>query len=185
MGGSIDIYRKILARYLESEKGAFEKILLDISDGKLEEAVRGAHTMKGVAGMIGATVLCADATELEAALSDGDEVLLEELIPRTRKTFNETLEAVKTAISTKVSERNKSDKGVLSKAELLDELKKIAERVGNFDSTVEDAAGELASRVEDPKLGVSLRKLKYALGAYNFDAANALLDEILRSLIDN
>lgn len=185
MGGSHDVYRKILAKFVESEEGAFEKILLDMREGNVNDAMRGAHTMKGVAAMVGATTLSSDAGELEKALLAGVETVPDDLIARVRQTYNNTLEIVKTALSIKVDEDITIDEEVISKAELLGELRGIAKRIEEFDSTVEDAVEKLISRVDEPKLSASLGKLQYSLGKYDFDVTDSLLTKIVEDLSDS
>ena len=72
VGGNKDLYRKILGMFVQKYKNAGEELEQLISDGKKEEAHGLAHTVKGVAGNIGAMDLFEAAKVLNETLVTGD-----------------------------------------------------------------------------------------------------------------
>ncbi len=69
--GKQDLYVSLLRKFIASQAGALQRVrdALDAGDRPLAE--RLAHTLKGVAGNIGAVKLEVEAAALEAALRDG------------------------------------------------------------------------------------------------------------------
>ena len=72
VGGNKDLYRKLLGMFAQKYKNAGEELDQLISDGKMEEAHGLAHTIKGVAGNIGAMDLFKAAEVLNETLVTGD-----------------------------------------------------------------------------------------------------------------
>jgi two-component system sensor histidine kinase/response regulator len=68
--GRREVYVGLLRRFA-GQAGAIREIRTALADGRRDEAERGAHTLKGVAGTIGAGQLQREAGEVEAALRHG------------------------------------------------------------------------------------------------------------------
>src|SRR5690606_23094820 len=68
LGGNRALLRKLLQRFHDSQAGVAAQIRSALARAEQEEAVRLAHTLKGLAGNIGAHDLMHLAAELEAAL---------------------------------------------------------------------------------------------------------------------
>ena len=72
VGGDRQRFRQLLVRFFEEYDHAAVKIQDAMERGDLYEAEHQAHALKGVAGLIGANVLCQAADDLETALRHGD-----------------------------------------------------------------------------------------------------------------
>ena len=72
-GGSEALYRRILLRFTETQPGVPRRVREALEQGEVETAAREAHTLKGLAGTIGADGLSRRAQRLENALREGDE----------------------------------------------------------------------------------------------------------------
>jgi len=77
--GRREAYVGLLRRFVAGHAGAMRDIRAALADGRRDEAERGAHTLKGVAGTIGAGQLQREAGEVEAALRHG--ATAEEVVP--------------------------------------------------------------------------------------------------------
>ncbi|MET0047067.1 MAG: ATP-binding protein [Sedimenticola sp.] len=64
--------------------------------------------------------------------------------------------------------------------DLSSDLRQLAERIDNFDSTAVESVSELMESIQDAGLRTSLGQLRDYLGEYDFDSAATLLAEILR-----
>ncbi len=71
VGGNRDFYLQMLKNFLERHGDCADTMKRLIADSRLEEAIREAHTLKGVASNIGAMELQHAAAELEEALRQG------------------------------------------------------------------------------------------------------------------
>jgi signal transduction histidine kinase/CheY-like chemotaxis protein/HPt (histidine-containing phosphotransfer) domain-containing protein len=81
LGGNSDMYQRLLGRFREDQSAAAERIRGALADGDREAARRHAHTLKGLAGNIGAEALMAIAATVESALGgpaavDGEMAVL-------------------------------------------------------------------------------------------------------------
>ena len=60
------------------------------------------------------------------------------------------------------------------------ELEALAKQIEDFDSTAADAVEALMEHLDHQEIRESLNKLKRLLADYNFDAASAMLNELLK-----
>ncbi len=178
MGGSIKIYRKILAKFVETESDALERIMQSLDTGEQKIAVRSAHTLKGVAGNIGAVSLQNSAAELEAAIAKGKGTVSESLISQTHQSLDETLAVIKTALEASGPEHKQTNIPKTTEIDIGPELKKIGDLIENYDSAAEEAVETLLGKIAESELRTSLVQLQPYLGNYDFDTAAALFSEI-------
>ncbi|MEO5362093.1 MAG: response regulator [Magnetococcus sp. DMHC-8] len=78
--GNRVFYRRILGKFSTNQQDVLLRIRAHLAAGEREEAIRQAHTLKGVAGNLGAKALCAAARELELALRQAGQPLPEPLL---------------------------------------------------------------------------------------------------------
>ncbi len=94
-GGSVPLYRKLLARFVEGFSGFEANYAVARNGGEPSAAERAAHTLKSTSGQIGAVSLSRAAGLLEAALRRGqaraDEDLLPEVVTQLREVLAELL----------------------------------------------------------------------------------------------
>jgi signal transduction histidine kinase/CheY-like chemotaxis protein/HPt (histidine-containing phosphotransfer) domain-containing protein len=69
--GMQDLYENILRKFCDGQRDATERLEAALAQGELGEAERVAHTLKGLAGTIGAMQLAHHAKEIEEAIRDG------------------------------------------------------------------------------------------------------------------
>ncbi|MBI5523781.1 MAG: response regulator [Desulfarculus sp.] len=73
VGGNARLYRGLLVKLRDEYAGAADELSQMLSMERFEDAQRLAHSVKGVAGNVGASGLQAVAGELEAAIRDGEQ----------------------------------------------------------------------------------------------------------------
>ncbi|MBM5571239.1 MULTISPECIES: PAS domain S-box protein [Deefgea] len=66
--GDVDTYLRLLRRFIQSHRNEGQHIAHDLQTGKIESAIRRAHTMKGASATLGLLKLHSCAAELEQAL---------------------------------------------------------------------------------------------------------------------
>lgn len=88
------LFRKILKKFYKEYANTPAEIIAALEDGDAELARRLAHTVKGVAGNIGAEDLQAVAADLEDAIRDEDP----EAVGRALPAFEPALEATRSAL---------------------------------------------------------------------------------------
>jgi CheY-like chemotaxis protein len=72
LGGSANLYYNILGTFVRDMAGSPQDILAHATAGRIEEAKRAAHTLKGLASTVGAKPLSAAAGLVEAACMAND-----------------------------------------------------------------------------------------------------------------
>jgi polar amino acid transport system substrate-binding protein len=178
MGGKVPAYIKILGKVLETEANAMERIQQSLNDGDSEAAIRGAHTLKGLSGNIGATVLHSVAADLEAALLDGDEVRSAPLLSQTAQSLDETLDIIKTALSNSEAETppaRATTSSVVIPEPLINQLRK---QIDEFDSSAPETSDALHAELRGTEYEALASRLAKALDAYDFDQAQELIEAL-------
>ena len=95
VGGNLDLMRKLLGRFVETQLDAHSRIVAALEAGDLDAATRDAHTLKGLAGNIGADALAGHAAGLERVLSEGGAgAALEPALAALREELDQLLPAI-------------------------------------------------------------------------------------------
>jgi polar amino acid transport system substrate-binding protein len=191
MGGKSSTYRKALKKVATAEADTVERIRQAVNEEDYHSAELIAHTLKGVAGNIGADFVVPSAEKLERMLNqrvekgtaikqgEFDSVLLECEV-KLAQMIN-TIEADQQVIE-KVEEQKAFDGEAVFN--LLNELKMNVE---NFDSAAGDTLQELLTYLDNKNLPSVASGLTKALEGYDFEKAETLLndfEEIINQFID-
>ena len=93
--GNRTAFVALLRRFTSSQAGAAQEVRVALAENRVADAERSAHTVKGVAGSIGARELQREAGELEVALRRNEPVaLLEPLLERTADALDRLIGAL-------------------------------------------------------------------------------------------
>jgi signal transduction histidine kinase/CheY-like chemotaxis protein len=175
VGGSIKTFRKLLARFVESEADAVERIRAAQAAGDHEATIRAAHTLKGVAGNIGAIAVQTSAAEVEAFLNENDGAIPETLMSKTEETLRSALESVEKDIA---APSQQILKGPASNSDCQLLLDQLADQIDEFDSTASETGETLKSQSAGTAWAVEAKELASALNDYDYDQAEELLAKI-------
>ncbi|MDA8411758.1 MAG: response regulator [Treponema sp.] len=179
--GNRNLYRDLLRRFSEGQRDFDARIREAFESGNLQLAERLAHTLKGVAGNIGAVEVQAVAGELEACINGKALKSAAGLLERLSTIIATTLEKIDRALAESIEPAAvpaRAGETLRSLDEMLERLGRYAEEsdseaVEYFDST----RGELAAR-----LGLPIaEELGRAIRAYDFPAALDILRGISRN----
>ncbi|MGE4297788.1 MAG: transporter substrate-binding domain-containing protein [Desulfovibrionaceae bacterium] len=94
VGGNKALYRKLLGKFVEKHHDAVREIREQLAAGDRKTAERTAHTVKGVAGNIGAEPTQAAAGMVEAAIKARDDAALDELLHTLHLHLSEAASAI-------------------------------------------------------------------------------------------
>ncbi|AQU99979.2 response regulator [Desulfococcus multivorans] len=111
VGGNADLYLSLLKKFYQENQAVSLEITTSLMSKDPEPGRRRLHSLKGVAGNIGASALYRASTELESALNGGDRV---EIAKRIR-IFESALEAVLDTLRDRIMQPDTPDE-VSSKA---------------------------------------------------------------------
>lgn len=81
LAGNADLLKRLMAKFVVNHRRTKEEILSALANDDQESAYRVAHTLKGVAGTVGALEVSEKAGEVTAALKRNENIsdLLDEL----------------------------------------------------------------------------------------------------------
>jgi HPt (histidine-containing phosphotransfer) domain-containing protein len=177
VAGNRKLYLKLLRDFHRDYPAAVRTIQEAIEGKRDEEALRLAHTLKGVSGGLGAMDLYAAAEEVETALKTGDSVKAVACLPRVEEQLQTVILglAALAAIAAKVPaaglsrDVNREALGAAMKV-LSDLLRK-----NNPDAEV---ALETVTALCLGQWAESIRRLGLALGTFDFKGAMKALEAL-------
>ncbi|MBF0455345.1 MAG: ABC transporter substrate-binding protein [Magnetococcales bacterium] len=178
VGGSLPAYRKLLDRVVQSEADAVDRIRQSLANGEQEEAIRAAHTLKGLAGTIGATTLQSEAALLEQALVRGEEEGQSRLLESVAQTLLQTVQVIESARVEPTLRRQQVDGGEPD-GSIVPSLTLLAEKIEDYDATAVESVAELLEHLGPGLLQSDLERMQRRLADYDFDGASEILVEIL------
>ncbi|MCL1065280.1 response regulator [Shewanella olleyana] len=173
--GDVNLYLKLLAKFLMGQKGfvgAFSKAIA-VKDEQL--AARLVHTLKGVAGSIGAEKLAQLATQLELELAESDVSAIEDLDIELSNVCQE--------ISTLIPEEQ-SEKVQLSldKALAIKTLEELITMLESFDMEATEYLESHGECLNVEPLVHNYKLLEKQLSEYELDTAAEIAKQMIEQL---
>ena len=173
--GKRELYEELLHKFvIGAEAQSVETIREQLKVGQRDDAERAAHSLKGVAGALGAIELQAEAAEVEAALGRPD-VDVEVLLPALAAEIERVVAAIVAALPAESS----AEESVIDAEIDWDRARQvIADLEGLLeenDSSALDIFDEWSSLLQGV-LGDDYATAKAALSGWDFAAAQAILE---------
>ena len=172
MGGSARSYRKTLGKFVATEADSMERLRASLAAGERLDARREAHTLKGVAGNIGATALQEAAATLEARLAASDGEVEAALVNMVEDRLQQTLQLIAAGLAGDEAPTAATGAGREAIVELLVELDR---RLDNFDASAGEWNERLIAGLQGSPLRQQAMELGQLLEGYRFDEAKELL----------
>jgi two-component system sensor histidine kinase/response regulator len=169
-------YLAILNSFVASQTDAELNIRRALDAGNRDDAIRIAHTLKGLAGQIGAHVLQERAERLEQALTDNADSAAEQqrVVATTLATL---IAAIRASLPSSEGQGNLAGThNATERRALLDQLIRLLE---SDDAKAERLLADNAKAFVDI-LGTNYREIRQAVREYDFEQALALLPETRR-----
>ncbi|WP_051525263.1 Hpt domain-containing protein [Methylobacillus glycogenes] len=184
----VELYRRVLIKFREGQQDFEQRFQAAIAGDDDNAPAREAHTLRGVAGNIGATALQTSAAKLEAAcmtteaaaasdpqadsLADSMAATLAETVLQ----LNQVLESL-ASLQAPAHEAQPS----LSASELQALLLKLQDMLRASDAEALSLVSGLSERVTDIALLQTLKPMIKAIEQYDFDLALTKLDQIMQT----
>ena len=99
-GGNMSTYWRVLREFVREYEGFLESMEQEIGRESWDDAARAIHTLKGLAGTIGAEALQQVATELEVAVKDGDAAVCRTKLATIRPMLSTLVVVIKGHLAT-------------------------------------------------------------------------------------
>ena len=183
VGGSVKLLRKLLHRFCENETDVIQRIKTAIENNDTNTATREAHTIKGLAGNIGAIKMAECAGAVEDMLRRGESDGLALVLDAMEQELATLLERIVAVMGPPQPAENAPPVRVkVNMAVLAHELRQLAALLADDDSKagkiVDGIADSLAAAGQD----ASAKQLKKLIAQYDFEGAMDKLNEIALAL---
>ncbi|MCP4699439.1 MAG: response regulator [Gammaproteobacteria bacterium] len=180
IGGNKKLFRKLLKTFFQDYRDTVKRIDTTLVQGDIELAKRLIHTIKGVAGNIGANELQARAQDLETALRQSDVGKQKETLKHLRHAFTIVIRSLanldeKPLISASFQARQDTAPG---SADLKNLFAELAGKLADGDMEAADCLDLIKQRLTGSELQEQLTKLSEQVDAFDFDAAQKTMLEI-------
>ncbi|MBF0587862.1 MAG: transporter substrate-binding domain-containing protein [Magnetococcales bacterium] len=190
MSGNLQGYRRLLLKFCDNQQAMEQAITNALMTNDLETAQRHAHTLKGVAGTIGAHTLQEKAQILEVSLK-GTPLDHDEIKARLKEAADE-FEAVQRAIKAHVSSADspsaddqrppESDETQESIEQRNSLVRKALNELQFFDTEAENTVQALQALPMPATLRENIETASDLLSEYEFDAASKIMMEMAKQL---
>ena len=177
IGGNEASYRKLLRKFMDNQAGAIDEIIAAREEGDNDSAVRAAHTLKGVGGSIGAGALQRLGAELEQGLKESPQGDFDALLTATRDELQRLIHDIAAELGTAESPVQAPTEPL--PADYLERLQVLARQLADYDGEAGDTVGQLIDDVGEPGVLSRLKRLAKLVDQYDYDSAQALLDELM------
>ena len=179
LGGNVGSYLKLLSKFVDNQADVVDRIRQEHEAGNREEAVRAAHTLKGVSGNIGASVLQEVAQQLESTLKEGEDDGLEALCTQAGQELSRIVGLIE-GLQTKPA-ASSAQPGALP-ADFDQQLGDLLNLLEGYDSAAEDKLFAILQQAKGTDAGSSLEPLRTSISAYDFETATEELKSIIKSV---
>jgi CheY-like chemotaxis protein len=180
-GDKRERYELLLREFAKQEAGAVEQIRTALAAGDAATARRGAHSLKGAAGTLGATTLAKEAAKAEAAIKNKNGHGVDEALKSLSVSLVAVVEAISAALpdeaSTDVASQASADPAAV--VEPLTQLKRLLE---NYDGAAAKFAVQARPSLSRVLTGAEIETLSELVGKYDFVAARKCIADIAARL---
>jgi PAS domain S-box-containing protein len=173
--GNHESFRKLLVKFAENQGNAIIEAQEALADNDQALAQRIAHTLKGTAGNIGATLLHKKATELESALHE-ESIEPQTILLETAGELNRLLSLIEPMainIRTTVSEKN------INPEKLTKRLQQLQQHLDEYSSESLEALEDILQLPMAASLQSDLLKLQKSVTNYDFERAAIELKKLI------
>ena len=176
VAGNVGLYHKLLRQFADGQRDAAAQIGAQLAAGDRTTAERTAHSVKGVAGNIGAQQLADAASVLEKTIRAGDNAAPP--LQAFREAMMATVEAIDDIAPAQAAAAEPADAPALRAARTLsrDTIRQLIGYLSAGDGAAiecfEQHRTELVSA-----LGTNARRLETAINDFDFETALSVLDE--------
>ena len=177
IGGNRRLLRKLLGEFAQHHGRALEVLSQQLADGDVDSARRELHTLKGVAGNIGALTLQREAARLEQALQAGEIKSAADLPESFRNAFTTLFDGLvalqENAADTAEMAESADAEG--NSEELLQQLRQL---LAEGDPDAMKMVVQLERLMPDSTAQQQLKQIAAQINEYDFDTAQRTLESL-------
>ncbi len=182
VGGNIKLLRKLISRFSETQSDVVLRIKNALDANDTDTAKREVHTLKGLAGTIGATLMADRAATLETILKGGATEGLEEALSNLEAALISLLERIISVFGdpSKINDIPKNSHSIArEKRDMETLLRKFNTQLADLDS---DASTTLEEMVDELGGLEEMKKIRKLVEEFEFDDARKELTQLAHAL---
>jgi two-component system sensor histidine kinase/response regulator len=171
MGGNAKLMRKLISRFAQTQSDATQRIEAALVRQDTDTAMREAHTLKGLAGNIGATRLLGAANDLESALKHGNTADIAGLIAAVSTELLPLLTQIAQSMDSREVSEAPPDTTPVDRELLAQEIQQLAALLGDDDSRAGKLAEAIAPKLRNVGQVAAATQMQKYIGKYEFEEA--------------
>jgi two-component system, sensor histidine kinase and response regulator len=179
-GDKRERYESLLREFAKQEAGAVENIRTAFAAGDAATAQRGAHSLKGAAGTLGATALSEAAAKAETAIKNGRGV--DKALRSLSVSLKAVVEAISAALPDEVSLETTNHQDCIDPAVVVEPLTQLKRLLENYDGAAAKFAIAARPSLSRVLTGAEMETLSGLVGRYDFVAARKCIADIAARL---
>ncbi|MBF0518497.1 MAG: response regulator [Nitrospirae bacterium] len=179
VGGNVKLLQKLISRFSETQADVITRIKSAIDNKDTETAVREAHTLKGLAGNIGADEMFNLAANLEGILNKGETQRLPQTIEETEMELKNLLKSIYEWMPHTEAITEMTDTPVDMEL-LASDLRKLHALLSEDDSESVDAMNDVTDRLKAVGHWSAAKGVQASISTFDFEDALAKLNEIFQ-----
>ena len=186
------LYTKLIYNFHSRHHGIKEEIQAELERGDMNAAKRLAHTIKGLAGTIGAGRLAGIATQMESAIIAGGNDRIPNLLDRFSKEVARVMKALDDFIKNEDTRRSEQTASgdepadQTPKSVAAPSLKKmfqeLSELIDKHDSDVIKLVAEIKTLLGPSNINDNFLKLESYINSFKFEQAKKALEQATKDL---
>ncbi|GAV19228.1 two-component system, sensor histidine kinase and response regulator [Mariprofundus micogutta] len=184
VGGDSLLYQKVLYKFADSQADVVARAQQMLASGERDQAQQLIHSLKGVAGNIGARSLFSHASDIEDLLRQGSDVapaLLEKLNEQVQRSTH-AICIWRDALSSAPRQAEGVETDLDQARELLARMRSMLEE---YDGDAVDLIDEIEAHLSSPDLINEVEQMRHHLNKYDFDAALNVLEQVEAKVLFN
>ncbi|MDA8409670.1 MAG: PAS domain S-box protein [Treponema sp.] len=179
--GKKSLYLSFLRKFAETHADAVDVLRRSLAEGDRVGAVRVAHTIKGLAGGLGATELQQRAEGVELALKNSATFRAEDLVAAFAEELEEVIQGIRRHVPEEPSPMVDSGAVQATPEEVSGIVNRLEELLADNDAEAVDLF-EAKAGILIKALGAAFDRVRAAIRAYDFESARAIIgDSSLRT----
>jgi PAS domain S-box-containing protein len=186
------LYKKLLYNFHHRHRDIKEEIRAELERGNLSVAQRLAHTIKGVAGTVGAERVSEIAAQLESAINNDDSDRLPDLLGIFAKEVARVMAALDAFIKKEDAKRAEEASAcleletqpleALDKTRIIKLVHELSDLIVKRDSDVIKLVAEIKAGLAPSRISVNFLRLESRINSFKFDEAKEALEQVVKEL---
>jgi two-component system, sensor histidine kinase and response regulator len=183
VGGNAENFRKLLVKFSENHADMAVNIRKALKAGDKEKALLLVHTLKGIAGNIGAEKLQKAALELESSIKKESRKQQSEKLLKVEKALIRTLTSIKSLPSKRKKKLKKPKSGTdFDVKKAIEQAHKLKISLEGYNTASADDFEFLKEILQGSPMMNDLEKIERLIGKYDFEGALEYLKKITVAL---